>query len=413
MFFSVWKRQRDGSFKVVLDIGSDTPSAVVPIDEPPHSSWRAGQGQAARSRRRGGECRTARRGRSVSRGRDGGKPRARIRRPARGRGARPSAGQHAGRRPRRAQRMGERTDRPISRRGAVRRCRTIGRARLHLGQLRAGSARRREAGYFARVWKKVEGNEWRIVMDTVSPVPAGVKPLTAELMRAEEPYLEGRWAEAEAAYRQYVEANPSNAFAWNRLGTSQVQQKKYSDAVRSLERAIEIGGGAPADFYNLACAYALAGNAGEVARQRRTGDRRGREAPRPVRIRPGPRVAARAAALQGIDGDRCSASRIECRRMRWSSSCRRRSWTPSAGARARPSSGVQVMRCTLVTVADALQDHRGALQAALDVERAALVVDPGLVPDLARGVVEVEARPGIAGAASCTPRASRSRRRRA
>ena len=79
-------------------------------------------------------------------------------------------------------------------------------------------------------------------------------------MRADQPYLEGRWAEAEAAYRQFVEANPSNAFAWNRLGTSQVQQKKYSDAVRSLERAIEIGGGAPVDFYNLACAYALSGN---------------------------------------------------------------------------------------------------------------------------------------------------------
>ncbi len=46
MFFSVWKRQPDGSFKVVLDIGSDTPSAVVPIDEPPHSSWRAGLGAA-------------------------------------------------------------------------------------------------------------------------------------------------------------------------------------------------------------------------------------------------------------------------------------------------------------------------------------------------------------------------------
>ncbi len=102
-----------------------------------------------------------------------------------------------------------------------------------------------EAGYFARVWKKDERDEWRIVMDTVSPVPAGVKPLTADLMRAEEPYLEGRWAEAEAAYRQYVDAHPANAFAWNRLGTSQVQQKKYADAVKSLERAIEIGGGSP------------------------------------------------------------------------------------------------------------------------------------------------------------------------
>jgi len=91
-------------------------------------------------------------------------------------------------------------------------------------------------------------------------VPAGAKPLTAVLMSAETPYLEGRWAEAEAAYQQFVEANPDNAFAWNRLGTSQVQQKKYAEAVTSFEHAIAIGGGGAVDFYNLACAYALAGD---------------------------------------------------------------------------------------------------------------------------------------------------------
>jgi tetratricopeptide (TPR) repeat protein len=116
-----------------------------------------------------------------------------------------------------------------------------------------------DAGYFARVWKRDDQGDWRIVMDTVSPVPAGVKPLTADLMEAEQPYLEGRWADAEAAYRAYLEANPSNSFAWNRLGTSQVQQKKYGEAVTSLERAIATGGGAAVDFYNLACAYALSG----------------------------------------------------------------------------------------------------------------------------------------------------------
>jgi tetratricopeptide (TPR) repeat protein len=78
-------------------------------------------------------------------------------------------------------------------------------------------------------------------------------------MLAEQPYLEGRWADAETAYRAYLEANPSNSFAWNRLGTSQVQQKKYGEAVTSLERAIATGGGAAVDFYNLACAYALSG----------------------------------------------------------------------------------------------------------------------------------------------------------
>ena len=36
------------------------------------------------------------------------------------------------------------------------------------------------------------------------------------------------------------------------------------DAVKSLERAIEIGGGTPVDFYNLACAYALSGEPDEA-----------------------------------------------------------------------------------------------------------------------------------------------------
>jgi len=91
-------------------------------------------------------------------------------------------------------------------------------------------------------------------------VPAGVLPLTADLMQAETPYLDGRWADAEVAYQRYVDAHPGNAFARNRLGTAQVAQKKYAVAVRNLERAIEIGGGTGVDFYNLACAQALAGN---------------------------------------------------------------------------------------------------------------------------------------------------------
>jgi hypothetical protein len=42
MFFSIWKRQANGEFRVVLDIGSDTPSAVVPIDKPPEPPRRVG-----------------------------------------------------------------------------------------------------------------------------------------------------------------------------------------------------------------------------------------------------------------------------------------------------------------------------------------------------------------------------------
>jgi len=34
MFFSVWRKQPDGSWKVVLDMGAGTPSAVAPLDAP-------------------------------------------------------------------------------------------------------------------------------------------------------------------------------------------------------------------------------------------------------------------------------------------------------------------------------------------------------------------------------------------
>jgi len=259
MFFSVWKRQPDGSFKVVLDIGSDTPSAVVPIGEPPHSSWRAGRvrtgevdsaaANASLLAAEGAFLATSG-AESIGRAYDARLAEdARVHRP----GVMPVTGRialdawanaQAGRF------RGEALFADVAKSGEL----------GYTWGSYEGIGDAPEAGYFARVWKKDGRNEWRIVMDTVSPVPAGVKPLTADLMRAEEPYLEGRWAEAETAYRQYVDAHPSNAFAWNRLGTSQVQQKKYAEAVKSLQRAIEIGGGAPVDFYNLACAHALAGN---------------------------------------------------------------------------------------------------------------------------------------------------------
>ena len=259
LFFSVWKRQADGRYKVVLDIGSDTPAAVVPITEPAHTSWREGQGDpggvdvaAAQTALLGAERDfvAASSAESLGRAYTGRlADEARVHRP----GVMPVAGrvalgEWAGTQSGRSR--GEPLFADVSRSG-------------ELGYT-WGSYERiggdPDAGYFARVWKKDVRGDWRIVFDTVSPVPAGAKPLTAELMRAEKPYLEGRWAEAESAYRQFVEANPENAFAWNRLGTSQVQQKKYAEAVRSLERAIGISGGAPVDFYNLACAYALAGD---------------------------------------------------------------------------------------------------------------------------------------------------------
>jgi ketosteroid isomerase-like protein len=257
MFFSVWQRQADGRFKVVLDVGTDTPSAVVPLDEPPHSSWRADARAATSAGDARAQLATAEReflaaAASVGLGRAYVKflaDDARVHRP----GAMPVTGAALG-----AWAAGQPAmDGGVNLAAAVSDSGDLGYAWGSYDS--AGEAP--DAGYYARVWKRDGDGGWRIVMDTVSPVPAGVKPLTAELMQAETPYLEGRWAEAEAAYQRYVDANPRNAFAWNRLGTAQVAQKKYGAAVSSLERAIGIGGGTGVDYYNLACAYALGGDA--------------------------------------------------------------------------------------------------------------------------------------------------------
>jgi ketosteroid isomerase-like protein len=259
MFFSVWKRQPDGRFRVVLDIGGDTPGPVVPIDEPVHPPRRAAaqatpaHAAAARAALVAAERAFLATARTESLGRAYGSRlsgEARVHRP----GVMPVVGRpslDAWSDGQGAKSAGEMLFADVAASG------DLGYAWGNYETEGEPAA----AGYYARVWQKDDAGDWRIVMDTVSPVPAGVKPLAAALMEAETPYLEGRWAEAEAAYARYLESNPSNAFAWNRLGTAQVQQKKYAEAAQSLERAIEVGGGVAVDFYNLACARALAGSA--------------------------------------------------------------------------------------------------------------------------------------------------------
>jgi tetratricopeptide (TPR) repeat protein len=121
-----------------------------------------------------------------------------------------------------------------------------------------------QKGYFARVWNRDAKGQWRIVMDTVSPLPPGTPHLAAQSQeglagKAQEHYLAQQWPEAAAAYQELVNQNPNDPVAWHRLGTSQIYLRKLPEAIKSLEQAIKVGGGAALDFYNLACAFALSG----------------------------------------------------------------------------------------------------------------------------------------------------------
>ena len=77
--------------------------------------------------------------------------------------------------------------------------------------------------------------------------------------KAQAHYQAQEWAEAAAAYQRLVKEKPNDPVAWHRLGTSQIYLRQLPEAIKSLEQAIKVGGGAALDFYNLACALALSG----------------------------------------------------------------------------------------------------------------------------------------------------------
>jgi len=259
MFFSVWKKQPDGSWLVVLDLGSDTPEPVVPLDSPYQTSWRQARGPAvapgvavakasllAAERELLADMKSRGIGPAyASRFADD----ARVHRP----GVMPVAG--------RAALDGWLAGQSHAQSGAplaadVARSGDLGYAYGSYETLGEQPA----AGYYARVWKRDAQGNWRIVMDTVSPLPPGVAPLPPALLEAEERFLAEDWGGAAAAYQSYVAAHPDHAFAWHRLGASQVGLRQLPEAITSLKKAVAVGGGTSSDFYNLACAYALSGD---------------------------------------------------------------------------------------------------------------------------------------------------------
>jgi Flp pilus assembly protein TadD len=60
-----------------------------------------------------------------------------------------------------------------------------------------------------------------------------------------------RYEEATAAFQKAVAANPNYHYAWNNLGTLQMQRSDFDNAIRSFRRALSIRD-EPATYSNLA-----------------------------------------------------------------------------------------------------------------------------------------------------------------
>lgn len=56
-----------------------------------------------------------------------------------------------------------------------------------------------------------------------------------------------------------AQSTPTNANGWEKLGTDDLQAGKYADAIMALQKALDNGFPARIGKYNLACAYARAG----------------------------------------------------------------------------------------------------------------------------------------------------------
>jgi ketosteroid isomerase-like protein len=264
MFFSVWKKQSDGSWRVALDLGGETPAAVAPLNAPFKTSYQeSGKGpttdvnleeEIAGLLKVEREFLAAAKASSLGQAyRSRLSDDARVHRP----GVMPVAGKDALRDWLARQTMtlsGEPIKADVSRSG------DLGYA---YGSYELGGAQPQK-GYFARVWKRDAKGQWRIVMDIVRPLPPGTQHLAEQSQedlatKAQTHYLAQEWAEAAAAYQRLVKEKPNDPVAWHRLGTSQIYLRQLPGAIKSLEQAIKVGGGAALDFYNLACAFALSG----------------------------------------------------------------------------------------------------------------------------------------------------------
>jgi len=273
MFFSVWKKQRDGSWKVVLDLGGDTPAPVAPLNAPFQTSYRASSKRPAASvnveQEIAGLLKVERELLAAAKAGSVGqayKSRlsddARVHRPD----VMPVAGKdglHAWLAQQTMALSGEPIKADVARSG------DLGYA---YGSYELGGAKP-EKGYYARVWKRDVQGQWRIVMDAIIPITPGpippgnqppppqpnAAPPNALAQKAQAHYLAQEWAEAAAAYQQYAKENPNDPVAWHRLGTSRIYLKQYPEAIKNLEQAIELSGGGALNFYNLACAFALSG----------------------------------------------------------------------------------------------------------------------------------------------------------
>jgi tetratricopeptide (TPR) repeat protein len=90
------------------------------------------------------------------------------------------------------------------------------------------------------------------------------KPIDSNLLEGEKHLDAGDWAQAEAAFRRAVEANPTSAAAHSKLGVALVHQRRADEAERAFAKAVAIDPRYAPAWSNLGNVYRESGRLDEA-----------------------------------------------------------------------------------------------------------------------------------------------------
>jgi hypothetical protein len=82
---------------------------------------------------------------------------------------------------------------------------------------------------------------------------------TEQRQHADKVFNAGEWKEAVKAYTEIANAEPTNGWAWFRVGYAQYSLGDFSASAKAYHKAVEAGRH-PVSMYNLACSYARGGD---------------------------------------------------------------------------------------------------------------------------------------------------------
>ncbi len=238
LFFSVWKKQSDGSWRVVLDIGANTPAAAAAIDAPFRAAGRTGNKPTTKQVNVEEEramllnlerefFQTAKTSSAGQAYKSYLSDEARVHRP----GMMPAVGKDMWREwivGQSSTLTGEPMEADVSRSGDL----------GYVYGSYALSGAKPEKGYYARVWRKESSNQWKIVLDTLIRMP----PLDTEAALNAEGYRllqEKKTKEAIQIFQQAVTKYPDSANSYDSLSDAYEADGNKELAIEFAQKALD------------------------------------------------------------------------------------------------------------------------------------------------------------------------------